>query len=170
MGGRGSGSSMGRGFTHEDHLSALNAWANTDEHRSVRHGDSRRNEAILEDYIAKSAPVTQTLMRGVSISDSELASISEGGIINMNGISSWTTRKGIAQSFARNRVSDGKSNQVVFTLKGGSANAAKMPSRTAGGSRYGEGEAIMSKKAKFRVVSKKWSSWGRTEVVVEEVR
>lgn len=160
MGGRGSSSGMGKSYTHEQHVSALREWA-TGDYNSLKHSD------VLEDFIRKSEPVrVQSLNRGISMTQKQADSISVGDTVSFNGLSSWSSRVGIAQSFARENASDEKPMQVTYRLKGGTDKAAKIG--RLGGGRFDEGEAIMSSTAKFKVDRIKKIDRYRLEVWVKE--
>lgn len=160
MGGRGSGSRMSKTYTHEQHVSALREWT-TGDYNSLKHSD------ILEDFIRQSEPVrVHSLNRGVSMSQEQADFIKIGDSVSFDGLSSWSSRVGIAQSFARNNASDAKPMQIVYRLKGGTNKAAKIG--RLGGGRYDEGESIMSSKAKFKVDRIKKIDKYRIEVWVKE--
>jgi len=160
MGGRGSSSSMGKTYTHEQHITALKEWT-TGDYNSLKHSD------VLEDFIRQSDPVkVQSLNRGVSMTQEQADSIKVGDSVSFDGLSSWSSRVGIAQSFARENASDAKPMQVTYRLKGGTNKAAKVGKL--GGGRYDEGESIMSSTAKFKVDRIKRIDKYKMEVWVKE--
>lgn len=158
--GRKSKSGMERSYSHEQHVSALKTWTQGD-YNSLKHSD------VLEDFIRKSDPArAQSLNRGVSMTQEQADSMKVGDPVSFDGLSSWSSRVGIAQSFARENASDAKPMQVVYRLKGGTDKAAKIGKL--GGGRFDEGEAIMSSKAKFKVDRIKKIDRHRMEVWVSE--
>lgn len=155
FGGRGAFSG-GSEYTHEQHVRALETWTQGD-YNSLKHSD------ILEDFIKKSQPVeVQSLSRGVSMSQEQLDNITVGDEVSFDGLTSWSSRVGIAQSFAKNNTTEEKPQKVVYRIKGGSDKAAKIGKL--GGGRYDEGESIMSSTAKFVVDRKKKIDAFHTEV------
>lgn len=158
--GRKSKSGMERSYSREQHISALREWA-TGDYNSLKHSD------VLEDFIRKSDPVrVQSLNRGVSMTQEQADSIRVGDSVSFGGLSSWSSRVGIAQSFARENASDTKPMQVTYRLKNGTDKAAKIG--RLGGGRFDEGEATMSSKAKFKVDKIKKIDRYRMEVWVKE--
>ena len=161
MGGRGSGSGISKTYTHEQHVSALKTWTQGD-YNSLKHS------SVLEDFIRQSEPSrVQSLNRGVSMTQVQAESIKVGDSVSFDGLSSWPSRVGIAQSFARENASDAKPMQVTYRLKGGTNKAAKV-GRLGGLNRYDEGEHIMSSTAKFKVDRIKRVDRYRMEVWVKE--
>ena len=161
MGGRGGSSGMNKSYSHEQHLSALKTWTQGD-YNSLRHSN------VLEDFIRQSEPSkVQSLNRGVSMTQGQADSIKVGDSVSFDGLSSWSSRVGIAQSFARENASDAKPIQVTYRLKGGTDKAAKV-GRLGGANRFDEGEHIMSSTAKFKVDKVKKVDRYRMEVWVKE--
>ena len=161
MGGRGGSSGMSRTYTHEQHMSTLEVWTQGD-YNSLKHSD------VLEDFIRKSElSKVQSLNRGVSMTQEQADSIKVGDTVSFDGLSSWSSRVGIAQSFARENASDAKPMQVTYRLKGGTDKAAKV-GRLGGANRFDEGEHIMSSTAKFKVDRIKRVDRYRMEVWVKE--
>lgn len=142
-------------YTHEEHLKAIRLWANTEEYKSIRSNSEVASHwvDVLEDYISQSPPVTQNLYRGIAVPEDVLHSLSVGETIDMRGISSWSVRKGIAQSFMRNSKDELHPTQVFFILDGGSENAAKLPTKAAGGGKFDEGEVLVSGHIRFKIIS-----------------
>ncbi len=136
-------SGMSKQYSREDYTKELREWTQGD-YNSLKHSE------VLEDFIQKSDPVrVQTLNRGVSMSRQQAESIQVGDSVSFDGLSSWSSRVGIAQSFARNNATDNKPVEVIYRIKGGSDMAAKVGKL--GGRRFDEAESIMSSKAKFKV-------------------
>lgn len=161
MGGRGGSSGMGGSYSHEQHLSALREWTQGD-YNSLKHSE------VLEDFIRQSEPSkVQTLNRGISMTQEQANSIKVGDSVSFNGLTSWSSRVGMAQSFARENASDAKPMQVTYRLKGGTNKAAKI-GRLGGANRFDEGEHIMSSTAKFKVDRIKRVDRYRMEVWVKE--
>lgn len=161
MGGRGGNSGMNRVYTREQHISALRTWTQGD-YNSLRHSD------VLEDFIRQSEPSkVQSLNRGVSMTREQANSIKVGDPVSFDGLSSWSSRVGIAQSFARENASDVKPMQVTYRLKGGTDKAAKV-GRLGGANRFDEGEHIMSSTANFKVDKINKVDRYRMEVWVKE--
>ena len=100
------------------------------------------------------------------MSREQASSIQVGDEVSLGGLSSWSSRVGIAQSFARENASDAKPIQVVYRLKGGTDKAAKIGKL--GGGRFDEGESIMSSTVKLKVSRVKRVDATKMEVWVEE--
>lgn len=130
-------------YTDIDWVPAIKRWAIQND---VVTQDDRN---AIEAFIAQAPPVTNKISRGLSMSDEELDNLRVGGVFKEDKLTSWSTRVGIAQAFARHNVSKSKPNLVIVRLDEGTDKAAKIG--TLGGRRYDEGEAIMSKNAEFEI-------------------
>ena len=153
MGGRGGSSGMSK-YTDADYQrvikNRINNWLATGTD-NLSTEDKRIMESFISEYSAKNGPVSYTygLSRGISMSDSELEALKPGAIFAEGKISSWTSKNGVAQSYARGHKSDSKSNQVVIRTKDPIDRAAKISDVLPG--KYGLGESLVSSKAKFMV-------------------
>lgn len=153
MGGRGSGSGIGK-YTTGDYQrvirNRINNWLTTGTDNLTTE-DKRIMEAFISEYSTKSGPVSYAygLSRGMSMSDSELEALKPGSVLAEGKISSWSNKVGVAQTYARGHKSDSKPNQVVVRTKDPISRAAKISDVLPG--KYGLGESLVSSKAKFRV-------------------
>lgn len=165
MGGRGSTSAAG-GYTYEDYAKALTKWS-TDMDRITKE-DRKILEAFIEDEVKNVGPVKSTygISRGISMSDAELNKLQVGGEFKEGKLASWSSKVGIAQSFARENTSESKPNKVVIRTKEPSGQAAKI-GRVMSAKKFGEAEALMSSKAKFEIVKMKIDRRNYSEIWVK---
>lgn len=128
-------------YTSTDWNPAIRRWAVQND--TVSPEDRR----AIEAFIRQAPRVDNNLSRGIAVSPQQEASLEVGGTFSEGKLASWSTRVGIAQSFARNNVTSEKPKMVIVRLDGGTNNAGKIGGL--GGRRYDEGEAIMSSSASF---------------------
>ena len=125
-----------------------------------------RNDAErLEKFIQLSPKYKQEMIfRGVNLDRdvNPLEMFKVGDIISQHGTSSWSTREDIAEGFAGR----GGENGVLFVLKKNQTGVSITHI-----SRFGEKEAevIMSKDARYKVLSVERNRMGFIEVLLEEV-
>lgn len=130
-------------YTSQDWAPAIKRWVIQND--TVSEADRK----AIEAFISQSSPITNKLSRGLSMTETELDNLKVGAVFSEGKLASWSTRVGIAQSFARNNQSDSKPYKVVIRLDEGTDKAAKVG--RLGGSKYDEGEVIMSSSASFEV-------------------
>jgi len=106
----------------------------------------------------------EMIFRGINLNkdDKPLEIFKVGDIISQHGTSSWSSREDIAEGFAGREGENG----VVFVLKENQTGVSITHI-----SRFGEkeGEIIMSKDARYKILSVERTIRGFTEVLLEEV-
>lgn len=110
-----------------------------------------------------------TISRGIRMTDSQLAALQEGQIIDQRGISSWTNEPNVAEQFAQDaRRSYGDGAAVVFVNEGGTSHGADISHLS---SRYDEFEVAVSSRARQKIIriEKPESPWGTYYIHVKEV-
>ncbi|MFH1547036.1 MAG: class I SAM-dependent methyltransferase, partial [bacterium] len=92
-------------------------------YKEIRSGENKNAVDTIETFIAKSAkwPPEEPIFRGMNVDEKFLSSIKTGEDINMNGISSWTSDKKMADKFTVAGFAEGgkdssKGIGVVFKL------------------------------------------------------
>ena len=166
MPGRGSSSATGGGYTYEDYARVLTRWS-TDMDR-ITTEDRKILESFIKDEVRNVGPVKSAygISRGISMSDAELDKLQVGSEFKEGKLASWSSKVGIAQSFARENTSESKPNKVVIRTKEPSKQAAKI-GRIVSTKKFGEAEALMSSKAKFEIVKVKIDRKNYSEIWVK---
>lgn len=169
MGGRTSSSGMGGSYTYSDYSKAVSKWANDMD--NITPEDRKVLEAFIQSEVESVGPVSNAygISRGVSMSDAELDALQVGGVFAEGKLASWSSKVGIAQSFARNNASDDKPNKVVIRMKEPSSQAAKIGRVMSQQKKFGEAESIMSSKARFEIVKMKVDRKNYTEIWVKPI-
>lgn len=127
-------------------------------YRLMRDGSNKTNEVVelrreMENYIKIGDKYKGETYRGVSFADKSdfstfMANVEQGGVIDMKGISSWSSSESTAKDFASQRK-----HKIVFVNQDNKSGA-----EISSLSKYkGEGEVIYSSKSRFLIdgVSKK---------------
>lgn len=164
MGGRGSSSAGGGTFSTSDYMNSLSRWTNQNENITPR--DRQILESLIEERSQELGPVSYAygMSRGMSMSDSELNALHEGGVFQEGKLSSWTGRIGQAQSFARNNVTDSKPNRVIIRTRSPINQAVRLAG-LGFRNRFSEAETLVSSKASF-IIDRIRQTNGYTEVWV----
>ena len=107
--------------------------------RSGKHPDVEKG---MEEYIASQPSVSGTLYRGIELTnDMDMSKFQVGSVVDMNGISSWSTYRDVAMDYS---MFTGDSTTGVVFKTNGTRKGAKL-------GLSGEGEVIISKSAKWKV-------------------
>ena len=127
--------------------------------------ETRHKSECLEKFIQLSPKYKEEMIfRGINLDkdDKPLEMFKVGDIISQHGTSSWSSREDIAEGFAGREGENG----VLFVLKKNQTGVSITHI-----SRFGEkeGEIIMSKDARYRVLSVEKTIRGFVEVLLEEV-
>lgn len=120
-----------------------------------------------EEYI-KVAPRWNAgeTFRGVTISDKELASYASGSVINMGGMSSWSSKMSISADFAVRNTTYERPNSVLFHCETqGKGTAIRHLSVL-----ELEDEVLCSKDAKYKVLRQEKHDDGIIHIFLEEVQ
>lgn len=165
MGGRGASST---GYNYSDYQSVVRKWVNDMDHITPR--EKNVLESFIVDSVKNKGPVSSTygISRGLSMTNNELNNLKVGETFAEGKLTSWSSRVGIAQSFARENTSTSKPNKVIIRTKSPSSQAAKLTGIT-NLSKYSEAEAIMSSKAKFKIEKIKIDKKNYSEVWVKPI-
>jgi hypothetical protein len=115
----------------------------------VRRGEAPDQASRLQDYVDK-APKWDgngPLYRGLGLSRDDLAALSPGSTLDMNGVNSWSSDSGVAVGFARRQ--GGRTVRVMLQVdKGDTATSIAHLSQSPS-----EDEVLFSGKTRFEVVS-----------------
>ena len=124
-------------------------------YKDVRQGNSPSAQTAqkqLEDYISKSPTYNGEIYRGMHLSGKQgenfVNQLQKGAVIDMGGISSWSSELSVAKSFA-NKSSD---YHVIFKCKNKSGVGIQHLSQF-----FHESEVLQSSKSKFKIKSVKSS-------------
>lgn len=132
---------------------------------SIRKGKDTRESRVIDEYIEK-APKWNgngAVYRGV-IFDKEIADgFAVGDMIDMDGVSSWSSNKEVADGFAEVNL-PGKARVVVMMDKADHATSIMHISTIPG-----EEEILMSSKPKFEIMNIKLQDGGVRLITVKEV-
>lgn len=164
--GGGGGASMK--YTEEQQDAAIAAWSDGayGKIRAAQTGKTNDPESVaqaeaIEEFIENAPKYTGELYRGIATD--EPLDFKNGQVIDMRGLSSWTTSEDMAEEFA----SWGAENKYFFVTEGLSM-AADISQKTMN---PGEGEVLVSGKAKFKIKSMEWEpDSAETIIVLEEER
>ena len=119
-----------------------------DDVRNMKNNDKSvvEERKHLEEYISKAPKYEGNIYRGMHFNDDNFVKQLEAGkIISMNGISSWSSDKNIAQAFSEQY---GAKNQVIITTKNKSGvDISKLSAIEE------EKEVLHSSKSYFNIVS-----------------
>ncbi len=137
-------------------------------YKSIRAGDTPNAAAkakLIDEVITNSRSYDGTIYRGISLStahyDTWSKNLEVGSTIDMQGISSWSSKASVASKFASG--SSGKS--VIFTVK-----STKYASPVQHLSHYGSGEAeVLAPSYVKYTVSSYTVSGNVTKVILEEL-
>ncbi len=130
-----------------------------------------KNSPYYEDAMAVERMIERApkwaggeIYRGMNVDANTLASFQEGAEIDMRGMSSWSSKAATADMFAHHGGSGG--NPVVFRASGTKKGTSITHVSVYG---EGEGEVLVSGKAKWRVKKVTQGSDGVTYVDVDEL-
>jgi hypothetical protein len=125
------------------------------EYRSIRNNPEGTKAKAIENYIEISPKYSgDEIYRGIGLTETQLNSVSGGDIIDMKGISSWSSDKSKAENYSvtQDAFSDDINIPVVLKVKPKTAvsitHLTKYPK---------EKELLFSSKTKFKILSKKKS-------------
>ena len=125
----------------------------------IREGKHPEIEEKIEKYIASQNGASDYLYRGISLQSEEgLKPFQPGAVVDMSGISSWTTFKDVAVEYTEWDNDDPIG--VVFKVSG-TRKGAKIDSS-------GEGEVVISKNAKWIVQEVTQTDDGEFEIRLVE--
>lgn len=138
--------------------------------REAAYNDDK-NSPYYEDAMAIEAMIDRApkwaggeIYRGINVDANTLAAFQEGAEIDMRGMSSWSTNASTADDFAYH--GGAKGNPVVFraagTKKGTSITNVSIYGK-------GEGEVLVSTKAKWKIKKVSQGSDGVTYIDVDEL-
>jgi len=100
-------------------LGTLKQYTMKESYKDVRKGSEKGKKLsdTLEQYISK-APIWDgigTLYRGITLPNELIEKLKVGSVFDMKGVSSWTSEKGVAESFGT-RTASGKKGCVTFAI------------------------------------------------------
>lgn len=115
----------------------------------IRRGELPDKAKLIEDYIEKSPKYDGTIYRGLTtVKDSKIANIDIGDVIDMNGISSWTSDLKVAEKFSRDDVDSSDLSMVFEVAKTDKGTSIVHLARF-----EKEKEVLVSAKAQYKVLS-----------------
>jgi hypothetical protein len=116
---------------------------------AVRSGEDKHTAAVLQNYV-DAAPKWDgngPLYRGMGLRPAQIAELQPGAVVDMKGLSSWSSDSSVADGFAK-RHGHGHVQRVVFEVdKGDTATSIAHLSESAT-----EDEVLFSGTTKFEVV------------------
>ena len=119
-----------------------------DGHTAIRHGEAEKERIAIENFIEISPAYEGEIYRGINLEGRRArefeAQLQEGAIIEMGGISSWTSDYNVASEFSR---SGHLSHKILFTVENNKT-GVDISDLSAN---WAEKEVIMSGKAKYKV-------------------
>jgi cation transport regulator len=138
------------------------------DYRRIRSDPEGEKAQAIEKYIEAAPKYSgDEIYRGIGLTESQLSSISDGDIIDMKGISSWSSDKDKAEEYSvtQSAFSDDVNIAVVLTVRPKTAvsitHLTQYPK---------EKELLYGSKTKFKVLSKKkYSDADAYAVEVEEI-
>lgn len=155
-------------YSEEDYRKTIKKWV--EQMDSITPLDADILESFINSQVKSNGSVSYVygLSRGIAMSNAELNALQVGSVFSEDKLSSWSNRSGIAQSFARNNVTEAKPNMVVIRTKDPMYYGAKLKNALTL-SKYDEGEVLVSAKAKFEIIKKK-KNGNYIEIWVHPVR
>ena len=138
-------------------------------YKKIRDGKAPEHLKNIETYIKK-APVWDgmgTLYRGISLKDDQLSNFKEGSVIDMKGLSSWSSDNKVAEKFTTIGLKKKEAKdvqKVIFVMEKCNSGTAishlsEIPI---------EKEIVVSSKTKFKIKKIESSDKKTTTIYVEE--
>jgi hypothetical protein len=125
---------------------------------AVRSGEDKHTAAVLQNYV-DAAPKWNgngPLYRGVGLRPAQIAELKPGAVIDMHGLSSWSSDSSVADGFAKQH-GYGRVQRVVFEVdKGDTATSIAHLSES-----VTEDEVLFSGTTKFEVVDSSFKTTKR---------
>lgn len=120
----------------------------------------------IEKFIDKSPKWDGELYRGASLSLDVLSQLQVGGIIDMRGMSSWSSDDKVAKKFTKSKNTPKGNEKVIFHTTGTKKGASITQM-----SRFGkkESEVIVSNDARWTIKSMRSTGRGTTYIELVEV-
>jgi len=129
---------------------------------AIRAGKDPDNATLLEKYIAASPSYDGVLYRGISVTEDVLTQFEKGRVIDMHGVSSFSSSKKVALDFTQTRQDK---IGIIFRVP-----EVEQSTSIAHLSQFpGEKEVLVSENAKFEIVSVKEKN-GTTYIDLKEVQ
>lgn len=117
---------------------------------------------LIDKALSKARPYNGEIYRGIHLSDSEYASwskaLQKGATMDMKGISSWSSKTNVAESFARKGSLSGQS--IIFKVK--STNKAVPVQHL---SHFGSGEAEVLAPSTVKYAISSYKTVGKTTYI-----
>lgn len=138
------GSAVNR-FTNSDYIDIRRSQNGKMSSDDPKYAKSKQDANLIEEYIKLAPKYDGAIYRGVQSSSDRLKVLKKGAIIDMNGVSSWSSEVSVAKDFST--TFDTSKRSVVFRLpKTNSGTAISHLS-----SLPQEYEVIMSQQASFKI-------------------
>lgn len=162
------------GFSHDEATKTFEAiqYYTKTGYSDIRSGKNKEAEINLEKFIQNHPAYDGKIYRGIAISHGKssefLKKIYEakdtGTLIDMGGISSWSSEESVAIEFAENREQSTGSYQFIFEMDNESGVGIDHLSEW-----HGEMEVLQSGKQKYEVVSVDKSNYtNRYKIILKE--
>ena len=126
---------------------------------AIRSGEDKHTAAVLRNYV-DAAPKWDgngPLYRGVGLRQAQIDTLQPGAVVDMKGLSSWSSDSSVADGFAK-RQGTGRIQLVVFEVdKGDTATSIAHLSEAAS-----EDEVLFSGTTKFEIVGSSFKTTKRS--------